>query len=73
MMPGASRPSSSKPSRRFPASPNSSAPGDSLTAKATVEAVREEDGEHFVDLAVSTVNQDGTVVVKGQASARVDA
>src|SRR6266536_5445601 len=32
-------------------------PGDSLTAKATVEALREEGGQYFVDLAVSTVNQ----------------
>jgi acyl dehydratase len=47
-------------------------PGDTLTAKATVEAVREENGEHFVDLAVSTVNQDGAEVVSGYASARID-
>ena len=32
-------------------------PGDTLTATATVEAVREEGGEHFIDLAVSTTNQ----------------
>lgn len=48
-------------------------PGDSLTATATVEALREEEGEHFVDLAVSTRNQDGTEVVKGSATARIDA
>ncbi|MEE8337659.1 MAG: MaoC/PaaZ C-terminal domain-containing protein [Dehalococcoidia bacterium] len=47
-------------------------PGDTLTATATVEAVREEGGEHFVDLAVSTTNQDGDEVVKGSASARID-
>ena len=47
-------------------------PGDTLTAKATVDAVREEDGEHFVDLKVSTVNQDGVEVVSGYATARVD-
>jgi acyl dehydratase len=47
-------------------------PGDTLTAKATVEAIREENGEHFVDLAVSTVNQDGAEVVNGSASARID-
>jgi acyl dehydratase len=47
-------------------------PGDTLTAKATVEAVREENGEHFVELAVSTVNQDGAEVVNGYASARID-
>ena len=47
-------------------------PGDTLTAKATVEALREEAGEHFVDLAVATVNQDGEEVVRGSASARID-
>ncbi len=48
-------------------------PGDTLTAKATVEAIREEDGVSLVDLAVSTVNQDGAEVVKGSATARIDA
>ena len=47
-------------------------PGDSLVAKATVENVREEDGQHFVELTVSTTNQDGTVVVSGSATARID-
>jgi acyl dehydratase len=47
-------------------------PGDSLTSKATVEALREEGGKHFVDLHVSTVNQDGVEVVSGYASARID-
>jgi acyl dehydratase len=47
-------------------------PGDTLTAGARVEALREENGEHFVDLAISTRNQDGDEVVRGQASARVD-
>ena len=47
-------------------------PGDTLTATATVEAVREEDGEHLVDLAVSTRNQDGAEVVSGYATARID-
>jgi acyl dehydratase len=47
-------------------------PGDTLTAKATVEAVREEGGEHLVDLAVSTTNQDGAEVVSGHATARID-
>jgi acyl dehydratase len=48
-------------------------PGDSLTATATVEAIRQEGGQHFVDLTVSTVNQDGAEVVSGSASARIDA
>ena len=47
-------------------------PGDSLTAQATVEAIREEGGEQLVDLAVSTKNQDGVEVVKGSATARLD-
>ena len=47
-------------------------PGDTLTARATVEALREEGGEHFVDLSVATVNQDGEEVVRGSASARID-
>ncbi len=47
-------------------------PGDTLTATAQVETIREEGGVHFVDLIVSTVNQDGAEVVSGYASARVD-
>jgi acyl dehydratase len=47
-------------------------PGDSLTATATVEAIREEDGKHFVDLRLSTVNQNGEEVLSGTASARID-
>jgi acyl dehydratase len=47
-------------------------PGDRLTATATVEAVREEDGQWFADLSVVTVNQDGDMVVKGSATARLD-
>src|SRR5215831_17829849 len=47
-------------------------PGDTLTAKATVEALREENGQYFVDLMVSTVNQEGVEVVSGYASAKID-
>ena len=47
-------------------------PGDTLTATATIEDIREEDGVSLIDLSVSTVNQDGTEVVKGSATARVD-
>ena len=47
-------------------------PGDTLTAKATVEGIREEDGQQLLDLAISTINQDGQVVLTGQATARVD-
>lgn len=48
-------------------------PGDTLTAKATVESIREEDGERLVDLAITTVNQEGNTVLTGQATARIDA
>lgn len=47
-------------------------PGDSLVAKAEVEAIREEDGDKLVDLILTTTNQDGTVVVSGHATARID-
>jgi acyl dehydratase len=47
-------------------------PGDTLTARATVAALREHDGEHFVDLTLSTINQDGREVASGTATARVD-
>jgi acyl dehydratase len=47
-------------------------PGDSLTATAEVEALREEDGKKLVDLTLSTTNQDGVVVVSGYATAVVD-
>lgn len=47
-------------------------PGDSLTTRATVEAIREEGGQHFVDLVVSTVNQEGKEMLSGYASARID-
>lgn len=48
-------------------------PGDALTATAKVDAVREEDGQNLVDLSVTTVNQDGDVVVMGKATAKIDA
>jgi acyl dehydratase len=48
-------------------------PGDTLDSTATVEAVRSEGGKHYVDLSVSTVNQNGVEVVKGEATARIDA
>ena len=48
-------------------------PGDTLTAAATVEAIREEDGQRYVDLTLSTRNQDGVEVLSGSASARIDA
>ena len=48
-------------------------PGDTLTARATVKAIREEGGQKLVDLDVVTRNQDGKEVVSGYATARVDA
>jgi acyl dehydratase len=47
-------------------------PGDTLTATATVDAIREEDGAAFADLTVTTTNQDGQPVVTGTATARLD-
>jgi len=47
-------------------------PGDSLTARATVEAIRHENGQALADLLVVTVNQDGKEVVAGYACARLD-
>ena len=44
-------------------------PGDTLTGKAIVEAVRDEGGEKLVDLKVETVNQDGKTVITGSATA----
>jgi acyl dehydratase len=46
-------------------------PGDTLTATATVDSVRDEDGQRLVDVTVTTVNQDGTPVVTGTAIARL--
>jgi acyl dehydratase len=47
-------------------------PGDSLDATATVAAIREEGGQHLVDLTLSTVNQEGREVMTGSATARID-
>ena len=47
-------------------------PGDTLTGTAEVVDIREEDGEHLVDLKITTVNQDDTPVLTGTATARID-
>lgn len=47
-------------------------PGDTLTGTAEVTALRMDGDQHLVDLAVTTVNQDGTAVVTGTATARID-
>jgi acyl dehydratase len=46
-------------------------PGDTLTATATVDAVREEGDATFLDLTVTTTNQDDKPVVTGSATARI--
>lgn len=47
-------------------------PGDTLEATATVESIEDEGNRKLVNLEVATTNQDGVVVVKGYAQARVD-
>jgi acyl dehydratase len=47
-------------------------PGDTLTVTATVEAVREEGGEHFADVTLVTANSGGRNVFSGRATARID-
>lgn len=47
-------------------------PGDTLTATAVVTEIRQEGGDRLVDLDVKTTNQDGTAVVSGYATAKVD-
>ena len=44
-------------------------PGDSLTAKATVVDIRDEDGDKVVELQLETINQDGKAVITGSATA----
>lgn len=47
-------------------------PGDTLDTTSTVTAIREKNGQHYVDLTLSTVNQDGKEVLNGTATARID-
>jgi acyl dehydratase len=47
-------------------------PGDTLTARAEVTEVREDDGTPVADFEVATRNQDGDVVLTGSATARLD-
>ncbi len=44
-------------------------PGEVLTARSTVAAKREEDGEHLIDITSELVNQEGEVKVSGAAVA----
>ena len=47
-------------------------PSDTLEAKASIAAVRDESGQNLADLTISTTNQDGVEVVAGSATARLD-
>jgi acyl dehydratase len=47
-------------------------PGDSLTARAEVTAVRDSEAGPVADFLVTTTNQDGDAVLTGSASARLD-
>ena len=47
-------------------------PGDSLTATLTVDEIRDDDGDQVVDLKIVTKNQDGAIVIKGSATAKLD-
>jgi len=47
-------------------------PGATLTAKATITDIREEDGEQIAAIEISTQDAEGVVVIKGQATARLD-
>ena len=47
-------------------------PGDSLDTKLVVKNFTENEGQKYVELDVSTVNQDGKVVLSGYAEARID-
>jgi acyl dehydratase len=46
-------------------------PGDTLTARAEISAIREENGQSLIDLTISTTNQDEKFVLTGNATARV--
>lgn len=47
-------------------------PGDTLTARAEVTAIRDDDGGPVADFSVVTTNQDGGEVLRGSGSARLD-
>jgi acyl dehydratase len=47
-------------------------PGDTLTGTAEVTDIRAEEGQHLVDLAITTVNQHDVPVLTGTATARID-
>src|ERR1700691_757507 len=46
-------------------------PGDTLTARATVQDIRQDDSTLLVDLDIATTNQQIEAVVTGYATARI--
>ena len=48
-------------------------PGATLTATATITEIREENGATIADIEVSTKDGEGVEVIKGNASAKLDA
>lgn len=48
-------------------------PGETITAQATVNALRVENGETLVDLDLASFNQDNQPIVNGYATARIEA
>ena len=47
-------------------------PGDTLTGKATIVEIREEDGSKVVDLMIETTNQNDVAVITGNATAIIE-
>lgn len=47
-------------------------PGDTLTALATVDSIEDDDNGPIANLSVTTMNQDGTIVFRGEAAGRLD-
>ena len=48
-------------------------PGDTLTGKATIIEIREEDGSKVIDLMIETTNQNDISVITGNATATIEA
>ena len=47
-------------------------PGDTLTGKATIIEIRQEDDGKVVDLMIETTNQDNVSVITGNATAKIE-
>ena len=47
-------------------------PGATLTATATITDLREEGGTNYADIKIATTDEEGTVVITGNATARLD-